>query len=509
LLLGALETGGVPERCRLRKITICFEEVIMQFGSRLTAFVAASLSAGLVACSDSPVEPAKPGSTASNQLLHDRLSPDPTRFIVILKRGSLSSAAVDALATRSSDKVYHVFHDALLGFAAKLSPNAVDALRQNPNVAYIEQDMPAYSHDPDYNAGWGLGRIDQRDGPSDYVFTSDKTGAGVNIYIVDSGIQTSHQDFDGRAHGMWTWDGNYPPNQDCNGHGTAVASVAGGREYGVAKQATLWSVRINDCDTWSWVSTIVSGIDWVAGHHIKPAVMNLSYGVNNWVDDLAPGSMNDAVKNTKNRGVFVVVSAGNQNAEACNYSPANAMEVMTVGATNINDGRASFSNFGGCVDVYAPGDNVQVATLGGSYGPADGTSFAAPFVAGVGALLYQTFPTDTPDQIHYTIRDGATQLWFGSLLYSSLPVPVYSRIEGPSTVGSQDQYCFWFGAVYGGRGPFIYRWSGALSGDSNWIQGQITESGPLIYEVWDSQGGYYMNGVYVTVDTEGNYYCGV
>lgn len=215
----------------------------------------------------------------------------PNRYIVILKDGVPNAEQVARdLGRQYSDTVRHVYRS-LPGFAGDLSSQAVDALRRNPHVAYIEQDRPAYLNETDTNAGWALGRIDQRDGPSNYEFTYASTGAGVNIYIVDSGIKVTHSDFGGRARGAWTFDPSYPADDDCNGHGTAVASVAGGTEYGVAKGAALWSVRGNDCNDWQWVSDWTAAIDWVTANHVKPAVMNFSIGVANWIDDISPGSM--------------------------------------------------------------------------------------------------------------------------------------------------------------------------------------------------------------------------
>jgi subtilisin family serine protease len=376
-------------------------------------------------------------------------------------------------------------------------------------LASLEKDRPAYqgSSGTDYSAGWAVGRIDQRAGPSDNRFSYGTTGAGVNIYVVDGGVFAAHPDFGGRVRAAWTWDANYPAGQDCSGHGTAVASVAAGNDYGVAKGATIWSVRANDCDDWSWSSTLEAGIDWVTGHHIKPAVLNFSYGAPSFWDGVAPGSMHDAVVRAKAAGIFVVVSAGNTNTDACTQSPANAREVMTVGATRADDQRASFSNYGSCVDIFAPGDAVDVASYRGGYALMSGTSFSAPMVAGVAALLYEKYPLDSPDRIHYSIIDGGTESVVGNpgpsspnlLLYSTLPAPVRASILGPGSVGPQ-MTCTWTADVRAGRAPFQYRWWGVLSGSTAGLSGRTGTSGWLNLEVRDALGGYSSRSLYVTVD---------
>ncbi len=362
-----------------------------------------------------------------------------------------------------------------------------------------------------------MDRIDQRNLPLNGQFTSAFDGTGIKIYIVDSGVLSSHSDFGGRVtggHSVGSVSGSQ--HNPCNPHGTRVASVAAGTEFGVAKNATIIPVRANapppysPCSNWAFVSQWVSAINWVIGDHTSgPAVMNFSVGVANWIDDITPGSMNDAVKSAKADGIFVVTSAGNDNVDACTQSPANALEIVTVGGTTITDVKSSSSNWGQCVDLYAPGFNVDVADLPSGFTIATGTSFAAPFVSGVGALLLQRFPTDSPDLIANMIVGGGTQYILGgigyvpenNLLYSSIPAVPESYISGPSTVGVYNYACQWRANVRGGRLPYTYQWTGLISGSYEAVNGPIYSSGTLYLNVSDVLGAAAPQAYfYVTLD---------
>lgn len=405
-----------------------------------------------------------------------------------------------ALATQHGKVTHHIFENALRGFAATLSPTAVAVLRSLSDVAYIELDRKAAIHGVDITPGWGLDRIDQRTLPLSGQFSSTYDGTGVKIYIVDTGVLASHSDFGGRVTTGWTHSSSYPATLPCNSHGTDVAGVAAGSEYGVAKNATIVPVRASSqCDGWGWVSTWTAGIDWVTGDHTSgPAVLNFSVGTSEFIDDISPGSMNEAVKRAKNDGIFVVVSAGNDNANACNASPANATEVVTVGATDATDQKASFSNWGTCIDLFAPGTSINTAQLAGGYYTKNGTSFAAPFVAGVGALLLQRFPTDPPERIRNMIVNGGSHVvTFPSgngglspdvLLFSNVPsVPTVS-ITGPALVGWSNSPCIWQAVIVGGRDPYTFQWSGLKSGTLSSISGPIYSSGAFDLEIWDALG---------------------
>jgi subtilisin family serine protease len=322
---------------------------------------AANTGAGFVAPKPPPSGPA-------------RGKPIPGQYIVVLKSGATARSV--AAITKVQPK--YVYDAALNGFAAKLDRGQLIALQHNPQVAYIEQDMEVTADATQTAPTWGLDRIDERTLPLSGSFTYNRTGAGVRVYIIDSGIRTSHSDFGGRA--LAVYDAFGGSGQDCNGHGTHVAGTVGGSRYGVAKGVLLRAVRVLDCNgVGSW-SGIIAGINWVANNHVKPAVANMSLGGG------YNASVNAAVTNMINRGVFTAVAAGNSNLNACNFSPSSAPGTLTVAASNINDYKASFSNYGGCVDVYAPGVSITSDWYNGGTFTMNGTSMASPHAAGLGAL---------------------------------------------------------------------------------------------------------------------------
>jgi subtilisin family serine protease len=299
------------------------------------------------------------------------------------------------------------------------------ALAQSPEVAYVVEDGMASTTAGQLGATWGLDRLDQRESMAfDATYTYDATGNGVNVYIIDSGIRTSHPDFEGRATRDFTAVNDGWGADDCDGHGTHVAGTVGGATWGVAKKARLHSVRVFDCNGEGSWSQVIAGVDWVTGNHIKPAVanMSLSGGGNQAADD--------AVQRSIARGVVYAVAAGNDSMDACGRSPARTPNALTVGATASDDWMASFSNFGGCVDLFAPGVGITSASLNGGVTEMSGTSMAAPHVAGVAALFLQNNPMASASQVAelvrgYTTPDVVKGLGAGSpnrLLYSRLPM---------------------------------------------------------------------------------------
>jgi subtilisin family serine protease len=303
----------------------------------------------------------------------------PDHYIVVLKaRANLRSVA--ALAPTAPQYIYGA---ALNGFAARLNPGQLNALQHNPNVDYIEQDQEATIDTTQARAPWGLDRIDQRNRPLSGTYTYTRNGSGVYAYVIDTGIQTSHPDFGGRAAASYdAFGGN---GQDCNGHGTHVAGTIGGRTYGVAKAVRLRAVRVLNCAGTGSYAQIIAGVNWVAAKHANPAVANMS---------LSGGyslALNSAVANMIKNGVFTAVAAGNSNANACNYSPASAPGTLTVAASDRTDLKASFSNYGACVDVYAPGVLITSTWLNGRTNAISGTSMASPHAAGVAALYKSTY----------------------------------------------------------------------------------------------------------------------
>jgi subtilisin family serine protease len=293
-----------------------------------------------------------------------------------------------------------VYTAALNGFAATLNAGQLNALQQNPNVESIEQDQEAQASTTQSSATWGIDRIDQRSRPLSGTYNYTTTASSVYAYIIDTGIYTAHSNFGGRA--AVSYDALGGNGQDCNGHGTHVAGTVGSATYGVAKGVRLRAVRVLDCAGSGSYSGIIAGIDWVRVNHANPAVANLSLGGG------YSSSLNTAVTNLANSGVFVAVAAGNENQDACNVSPASASAVTTVASSTSSDAKSSFSNWGGCVDVYAPGSSITSTWNNGGTNTISGTSMASPHVAGVGALYKATYGNASQATIDSWIKNNAT-----------------------------------------------------------------------------------------------------
>ncbi|URM88773.1 S8 family peptidase [Streptomyces sp. MRC013] len=300
------------------------------------------------------------------------------RYIVTLKAG----ADPAGLAKAKSVKTRHVFEEVLNGFAADLSAGQLEALRRDSRVLSIEEDQKVGAAATQTNAPWGLDRIDQRSGRNG-TYTYARNGAGVTAYIIDTGIATAHTDFGGRARNVFdAFGGN---GQDCNGHGTHVAGTVGGATYGVAKGVQLRGVRVLDCQGSGSFSGIIAGFDWVRQNAVKPAVANASLGGG------YSEALNNAAAALANSGVHLAVAAGNENQDACRVSPASASSVISVAASDSSDRKASFSNYGTCTDLYAPGVDITSARPGGGSTTMSGTSMASPHVAGVAALYKSAY----------------------------------------------------------------------------------------------------------------------
>jgi subtilisin family serine protease len=293
-----------------------------------------------------------------------------------------------------------VYTAALNGFAAKLSTGQLAALQHNPAVAVIEQDAKVHLDTTQSGATWGLDRIDQRNLPLNGTYTYNSTGAGATAYVIDTGIYVSHPDFGGRA--AVAYDAIGGNGIDCNGHGTHVAGTIGGAKYGVAKSVALRAVRVLDCSGSGSNSGVIAGMNWVASHHVTKSVANMSLGGG------YSSTVNSAATNLVNSGVFLAVASGNSSADACNYSPASASGTVTVNASDSGDNRASFSNYGACTDIYAPGVNITSDWLNGGTNTISGTSMATPHVTGVGALYKATFGDAASSTVASWIINNAT-----------------------------------------------------------------------------------------------------
>lgn len=336
------------------------------------------------------------------------------RYIVTLK-SDVANVAVTAADMVSSlgGTLHHTYNTALKGFSATLPDAAVAALRNNPAVAAIEADrvaaaFPAETPSPrtQPNATWGIDRIDQRSLPLSASYNYQYLGTGVTVFIIDTGMRLDHTEYTGRV-SLPGYDAIGDGNgvNDCNGHGTHVAGTVGGTTYGVAKGVSLTPVRVLGCDGYGTNSGVIAGIDFVAQSSRRPAVANMSLGGG------ASDAIDAAVQGAINAGVTMVVAAGNSNDNACNYSPARAPNAITVGATTNTDARASYSNYGTCLDIFAPGSGITSAwyTSPTATNTLNGTSMATPHVAGVAALTLAANPTATPAAVTTTILNNATQ----------------------------------------------------------------------------------------------------
>ncbi|MFG2642906.1 S8 family peptidase [Streptomyces sp. NPDC048370] len=323
-------------------------------------------------------------------------------WIVVLKDGSTRAADFGVTPKHEYTKV-------LKGFSTTLSKARASELAKDPRVAYVEQNATVHMTETQPGATWGLDRVDQRDLPLSTTYTYTTQASNVTAYIIDTGIRTSHSEFGGRATVGTDTVGGGQNGQDCQGHGTHVAGTVGGAKYGVAKGAKLVAVRVLDCNGSGTTAGVIAGVDWVTANAVKPAVANMSLGGG------TNASLDDAVKRSIASGVTYAVAAGNGNflglpARACNYSPARVPEAITVGATDSADKRASFSNYGTCVDLFAPGVSITSAWKDNdtATNTISGTSMATPHTAGVAALYLSANPTSTPAQVSKALVDNAT-----------------------------------------------------------------------------------------------------
>jgi len=351
----------------------------------------------------------------SNSIIEDE-------YIVVLKSG-FNVSSFSSFTSNGDNEVVKKY-PIINGMLVKMDKVRALELNSDPSVKYIEPNKRVYAIGTQANPPWGLDRIDARSG-LDKKYTYTKTGAGVNVYVIDTGIRATHSEFTGRVKQGYSAVGS--DTNDCAGHGTHVSATILGKTYGVAKGAVVYPVRVLDCDGSGSDAGVIDGIDWVANNAKKPAVANMSLGGD------TSQALNDAVENAISRGVVFAVAAGNSSDDACNYSPASAPNAITVAASDSGDNPASFTSFGSCVDVFAPGVSVLSAGISSDTSTAtmSGTSMASPHVAGVVALYLESYPSASPKKIIDKINSVGTK---GAISNSkgSPNVLVYSNPEGSS-----------------------------------------------------------------------------
>jgi subtilisin family serine protease len=355
----------------------------------LALVLAAAFS--VAACSENS-EPTNPSAIpdVAYSAASDNADVIPGRFIITLS----DDASPSAVAAEHGVRPDYVYTAALTGFAGEISEAARSGLMRDARVLRIEPDGIAYAVTTQSGATWGIDRVDQRNLPLSGTYTYTATGSGVTAYIIDTGINYTHNEFGGRA--SKGYDSFGGTGADCHGHGTHVSGTVGGATYGIAKSVSFKAVRVLDCNGYGTWSGVIAGIDWVVANHAAgtPAVANMSLGGG------ANSSVDAAVDRMISDGVATAVAAGNGNQggraqDACKYSPARVTNAMTIGATNSSDTKASWSNYGKCVDWFAPGVSITSAWKGSNTATAtiSGTSMATPHTAGVAALYLQGNPT--------------------------------------------------------------------------------------------------------------------
>jgi serine protease len=358
------------------------------------------------------VAPLTPADAADLRLA---AKPIEGQYIVVLKNDAAALAhensrrpqvatVAQEMARNHRANLVRSYDRVLRGFVVRASDEALARLLADKRVEYVEEDGIVQASATQSNATWGLDRTDQRTLPLSGSYTYDTTASTVHAYIVDTGIRASHTDFGGRVSGGYTAINDGRGTSDCNGHGTHVAGTVGGATWGIAKGVRLHPIRVLDCNGSGTNSGVIAGVDWVTANHVKPAVANMSLGGG------ASSALDTAVNNSINAGVTYAVAAGNDNSDACNYSPARVGAALTAASSTSSDARSSFSNWGSCIDLFAPGSSIKSAWSTGdtATNTISGTSMASPHIAGVAALYLAGNPSASPSQVNSAIINAST-----------------------------------------------------------------------------------------------------
>lgn len=397
-------------------------------GNKSRLLLALLFALALAACGQQAeqleVEVASAVAPLYNQNNAERI---PGQYIVVLEPGVKARAGVSVLGQFLQASVRHTYDmPGFQGFAVTATEQQLAGLRSNANVAYVEADARVAAYQTSTNV-WGLDRIDQRSLPLNNAYNSGgRTGSSVRAYVIDTGIRVTHAEFSGRLGSGYTAINDGRGTNDCHGHGTHVAGTLGGTTYGVAKQVKLFPVRVLDCDGSGTYSGVIAGVNWVTNNAVLPAVANMSLG------GAASQSLDDAIKASIAKGITYVVAAGNDSADACNDSPARVPGAITVGATDRYDYAPSWSNHGSCIDLFAPGDDIESAYNTSNTATAflSGTSMASPHVAGVVALLGA--PTNSPSLISGCSTKGVVRYAdseHNDLLYTCSTSPANYNVD--------------------------------------------------------------------------------
>jgi subtilisin family serine protease len=363
----------------------------------------------------------------------------PNRYIVVLKDNMPAAAQVDTaevareLTLQHGGKLLHTYQSALRGFAVEMSETQVRELLAEPRVAYIEEDSLVEAIGTQTGATWGLDRVDQTHLPLNNTYSYNTDGRGVHAYIIDTGVLTTHNEFSHRIGNGYDAVNPGGSATDCNGHGTHVAGTVGGTTYGVAKQVIIHPVRVLGCSGSGTNAGVIAGVDWVKHNHLKPAVANMSLGGG------ASQALDTAVTNAISAGVVFAVAAGNDSGDACAKSPARTPNAITVGSTTRTDARSSFSNYGTCLDLFAPGSDITSAwhTSNSATHTISGTSMAAPHVAGAAALYLAAHSSASPQQVRDALVNNGSAGRVGNPGPGSPNVLLYTGFIGGCQVSEQ------------------------------------------------------------------------